>query len=551
MANKGAVDLDSKDRIILANLVERIVAQRGGIFRLMGPVTATELAVLRRSAGLEAISLDAEQPEPTATLPVSLPAPAAEPPPIPFVLNDRLIQVTVAAKGLLCIDFGTAASKVGFSDGSGTAEPLTIGIEAGDPQDLNWAPSSVLIDHADLFQFGWRAEDAGRRGAGIPLRSFKSKLWDDPAALLAPALRGTNGSFTFEECLTSYLAYLCNVADGALDRGGHDTRVSRRYAMPYAYDEERRAVRERLGTLLWRGAILSDSLGDMLRTGVGAPLMRAALDAVADVPAPAWFFDEELPCIGEPVAAGSFAMREDASQLTVYMIVDIGAGTTDFCILCVKNRIDGGTEPIQIRDGSLSVPMAGDRVDEALLGFVEENFGPDAELLFRADARLYKERLFIDGTVRLDLDDGTPVDFDRSDFLADRRWKEFVEALQAAQLACFRRADQTYLTRYGSGAVRVVLTGGGAALPLDAALCIGRTEGGKGIGRERVDALPIALRDQYATIENLLPRLIVSLGGSFPLQPRELDRSGARTSVGQPPRRVYHPFDKADAGLDH
>ncbi|WP_231420803.1 hypothetical protein [Sphingomonas sp. Leaf205] len=437
---------------------------------------------------------------------------------------------------------------VGMKDAG--AAKVADRIEAGDPQYLNWAPSSVLIDQDDQFQFGWRAEHAGRRGAGLPVRSFKSKLWDDPAALLESALRGSGGSFTFEECLTSYLAYLCNVTDGALVRAGHATHVSRRYAMPYAYDDERRSVRERLGTLLWRGAILSDSLGDMLRTGVEAGLMRAALDAVADVATPSWFFDAELPCIGEPVAAVGFAMREDASQLAVYMIIDIGAGTTDYCILCVKNRLDGATEPIQIRDGSLSVPIAGDQVDEALLGFVEENFGPEAEALFRANARLYKERLFVDGTVRLDLEDGTPVDFDRSNFLADRRWREFVEALQAAQLACFRKADQTYLTRYGSGAVRVVLTGGGAALPLDDALCIGRTEGGTGIGRERVDALPLALRDQYAAIETLLPRLIVSLGGSFPSQPKELDRSGARTSNGQPPRRVYQPFDKATAGLD-
>lgn len=428
-----ADDIDDSDRTIVSNLIERIVAQRNGLHRLVGPVTPGELSALKRAVGLGEVPhvrRDATSEPVGAT--------------VPFPLNDRLLRVSAAADGLLCIDFGTAASKVAFSDASGEAGPLTIGLEAEDPRDGNWAPSSVIIDSEDRFQFGWRAEELGRHGAGQPVRSFKSRLWEAPEALAERALEGADTQFSFEECLTTYLAYLGNVTDGALVRLGHSTHVARRYAMPYAYDDARRAVRQRLGTLLWRAALLSDSLGDAIRTGVDAAVMRAGLDAVADVPTPEWFFDRELPCVGEPVAAGSFAMQEERSQLTVYMIIDVGAGTTDFCILCVKNRIDGTTEPIQIRNGSLSVPVAGDQVDEALLAFVEENFGPEAETAFRADVRLYKERLFADGSVRLDLADGTPVDFAKSDFIADRRWTSFVEELQSAQLACFLAADQTY-----------------------------------------------------------------------------------------------------------
>lgn len=533
--------MTNEERARLRSLVERIIPYRDGLHRLVGPIGPLELQALRAAMGdlNGAPRSDSDVPDPTIVAqPASL-----------TVTLDTAIHSKTRPEGLLCIDFGTAASKAAYDLGGDEPEPLALGTRGSDPDGIFWISSTIAVDPNGLVLLGGAAEAFLRANPSAPgLRSFKSQLWGDPALLHQQALADGGVSFSFGDCLLAYLACLSRLISLELEDAGEDRHMPRRYAMPYAYDPERIAVRKLLGIMIGQAAILADTLGDELIAGVPAPKLRAALDAVAGVTAPAWLTDTDPACIGESVAAGAFAMDQELAQLTVYMIVDVGAGTTDFCILCLKNKADGTFEPIQIRNGSLSVACAGDTLDEALKGYIRDTWGwEDVERTLGLGLRSLKEALFQHGGFTHDLADATPFTLDREEFLGSPQWQGFLSTLTQAQEACFAQADQKYLLDYGSGAIRIVLTGGGSALPLSETLATGRI---RHLMRTPTSALPDGLRDRYAEIENDLPRLAVALGGSFEITPIEQDRTEAKTSLGITAPRIWRPIDKTSAGLD-
>lgn len=526
------------DRAFITALFERIVPGDSALYQLKGPIGPSEYEALRRIArpggGVRV--------EPSLLITV-----------LPEVqLDRRLLVAEPVEEGRICIDFGTAASKIAFEAEDGLFEPLQIGLEDG--ADPFWVRSLIAIDADGLIVFGQRAKHAGN--AGLPvLSSFKSKLWAEPGVLDSVALEQGGVSFSYRDCIQAYLAFLTQLGASRLREKGVSPWVHRRYAMPFAYDSDRRNVRDALGIMLGRAAVLSDTFGDELATGVDAARMRSALDAAATITPPGWLLAPP-GCVGEPVAAGAFSMDEELSKLTVYMIADVGAGTTDFCILCLKKRADGDLEPIQIRDGALSVELAGDAIDAALVQFlVEEQAGEEYRGRLVAIAPGLKERLFATGAAdneRFDHEfvDGFMVNISREDFLASRHWTDFVERLCAAQAQCFDGADRVYLQNYGGGAVRVVITGGGSALPLRDVLGEGASPGEVPVKRVFAPDFPPAIRNRFAEMLPDLPRLAVSLGGSRESLPGDYDRSNARTIPGITAPWVAAPFDKSKTGFE-
>lgn len=239
------------------------------------------------------------------------------------------------------------------------------------------------------------------------------------------------------------------------------------------------------------------------------------------------------------------------------MIVDVGAGTTDFCILCLKKRADGDLEPIQIRHGALSVETAGNSVDSALVEFlVREQAGEEHRARLTADAPRIKERLFALTAAddeRFDYDElpgQMLLDVGRQDFLASTQWREFENALREAQARCFDGADRKYLQDFGQGAIRVIMTGGGSALPLQLALAEGVSPGEVKVERIAAADFPLAVRQRFADNLADLPRLAVALGGCRDALPADYDRSHARTTTGITPAYVWSATDKSSTGVD-
>jgi molecular chaperone DnaK (HSP70) len=474
----------------------------------------------------------------------------------PFKLDATLLSQKRVTEGLLCVDFGTAASKVGYDDGEDRVEPLAVGTQAGEGSPF-WVTSAIAIDADGKMVFGDRAAAAAEATSGRVVTSFKSRLWGDPRMLDEAALASGDVQFTYRDCIQAYLAFLTHLAASALKAKGVSAYTPRRYAMPFAYDEQRRHVRSVLGDMLGRAALLADSLGASLVSGVDVSTMRAALTKCDEsTRLPSWLVAKN-GCVGEPVAAGNFAMDEEVGALTVYMIADVGAGTTDFCILCLKRRRDGDIEPLQIRDGSLSIEVAGESVDQALVDFlVRSQVGEGARKEIAANSRLIKERLFAltaseDENFDLEIAGSILLNVDRQEFLRSPEWKAFTRQLRKAQSECFDRADRAFLQGFGNaGAIRVVVTGGGSALPLMDALAKGRSPGQVKVLRTPAPDFPIAIQQRFANNLADLPRLAVSLGGSRPTLPGDFNRTTAKTTHGVTAPYVAQPFDKTKTGLE-
>ncbi|HVQ08518.1 MAG TPA: hypothetical protein VMS43_08780 [Allosphingosinicella sp.] len=460
-------------------------------------------------------------------------------------LNTSVLKARPVRRGCLSVDFGTAASKIAYEPGADRFEPLAIGDE-GDPF---WVRSAIAIDKGKMV-FGGRA----RLGGSPVLTSFKSRLWGDPARLDAEALTDGDISFSYRDCVQAYLAFLTQLGARRLREKKVSPYTPRRYAMPFAYDEAHRAIRRELGEMIKRAVVLADTFEDELLAGIEVARMREALDALRTVSAPEWLLAEP-PCVGEPVAAGAFAMDSEIGKQTVYMIADVGAGTTDFCILCLKKRADGDLEPIQIRNGALSISVAGDAVDEALVEFLVQEAGEQHRKRLMTNAREIKERLFAVGAdddeeFYHDLPAGDLVRVNRREFLASLHWRKIARQLRSAQANCFDGADRKYLQDFGGGAIRIVLTGGGSALPLTKVLAGGRSGGQVRVKRTKVEDFPVGIRQRFSAITGVLPRLAVALGGSRDTLPADFDRSAARTSTGVVAPYVPWAFDKTKTGLE-
>lgn len=523
--------MSDAERARIEALIERIVPYRDGLYRLVGPLTSLELQALH--------STIARDHDPKLGI-----RPAVD-------LNLALFSAEQPNDSLMCIDFGTAASKIAWNPSTGPFEPLAIGVVAGDDEpDPFWVRSAIAIDDQGMMVFGRRAELAAERTGEAALTSFKSRLWEEPHRLNEIALESDLASFTYEDCIQAYLAYLTLLGEQAVLAAGGERYTPRRYAMPYAYDLDRKLIRVLLGDMLGKGAVLADTLGPELKNGVEAWKMRLALDALVELEIPSWIHAQPS-CVGEPVAAGNFAMDIELGRQTVYMIVDIGAGTTDFCILCLKKRGDTDElEPIQIRGGSVSVPTAGDAIDQALVNYLVRVEQADQwRNLLARNIRATKERLFNDGSVDLELPGQALIHVKRDDFVGSPEWQKFVRGLARIQAQCFDQADRVYVENYGSGAVRVVITGGGSVLPVRDALASGRSGGEINVLRVFADALPEDILNRFAAIQASLPRLAVSLGGALDQLPADHDRTDAKTTPGISARRTWKPIDKSKAGL--
>ena len=518
-------------QLIVRSLLQRIVPGEHGLFVLSGPITPCELDALRQLVGQSEIR-DSDAGSHSSS-------------PVAVILDRTLLEKEPTAEGLVCFDFGTAASKVAIDLDEGPT-PLAIGARAGDPASnaIFLSPSTLALHEGRLI-FGWRAEQAAETDPSVPLvRSLKSTLWGSPDRINELALSAFGHGFTNRDLLILYLSYLSRLVSTELEELGQDPHLMRRYAMPFAYDDQHEQIRFEFGRLLGQAAILADSLGDRLLEGVEPDLARGALDAVENVEPPAWLLGSP-PCVGEPVAAGNFAMAREPGDRTLYMIVDIGAGTTDVCVMALRERF-GESEPITIPGGALSVEFAGDHLDDLLAGHLSETQAPGlADVILRRKREL-KERLFRDGVISVDLDD-VPLYLTKDDFLLTREWAHFVDSLRSALGRCVDALDHGYRNTWGNGAIRVAITGGGSFLPLGE-LQSGRI-GDCNVALQAVDALPEELQARYFEIRNELPRLVVCLGGVSEALPEPLDQRQSPRDPASPGTRRFAPLNKSADGL--
>ena len=534
---------------LLLNLIQRIDLGQIAAF------TALERAALvyaQKALGEDDTSATADPQEPVLKPAgtASVPAPQAEPEVAPtprHALPEVKLNLTAIERDtpsdpdvLLCLDFGTAMSKAfAFVQPAGYID-LDLGRAAGGRGYP--VPSSVFIGTDGKAYFGFEAitqSDGLAANGRERLDSFKTWLslgsggdLDSEARTLKSSQNPVGGGLTQGDAIRMYLAYLTDLATNCLgDNQGAPNRktagryVLRRFARP-SWPDQKQAdwADEQMKRYLSEAQVLADTFSGRWAGGIQVMQLKAAIEQIKQRGArPRYLIDIGVP---EPVAVAAGAVSASENFRDFYLVVDAGAGTTDFGFFFSGHALDGQTKVFQVSSSIHGLMHhAGNRVDELLRNVIRrrhaiEGSSPEAESIergMREQSRAWKELLFRDGKVDYMLVTGDGGTIDRKDFLADGAVQEFGRALEAGLRKSLEALDDTYLAQLAHDPVRlnVLVTGGSAPLPMVRSLADGVIEiKGFKIMRQLAEAMPEWMAGKPREFVDAYLQLAVAIGGA-------------------------------------
>lgn len=479
----------------------------------------------------------AEEVETPAVGRVSVPEQPCQMEDVELDLASTQVEIEDDPGALLCLDFGTAFTKAHAMRGWSDPVDIELGSYAGSETPM-MVESSVWIDDEGIH-FG---PDAISRTEEVPagrrrFDSMKRRLLDleGGGSLLEPVGDDINPwagqlDFTKLGLLTLYLAYVTHLLSTALEAEGISKHLPRRLTRPCWSGEAGKALSGALRVIVAKAIILADTLGDDLTGGLSVEKAAGALDAVDRLP------DETIRSVidsliledlSEPEAvAAPFEAERDWHFLTV---VDVGAGTTDVATFLLRAHPNWERGKIMLVPGSrASLDKAGDEIDRILFdylrGELEEAMDPSdvaaMEAWLRATIRDQKLELFRDGIVEVGYGEATVV-LDLEGFRAFDEMKS-LEADMVAMLQGTFAAMPSHLVEkiVDKGGVRLLLSGGGATLPMATGLADKAFAARTGTIRARLtDVRPDWESSKGEEFRSIYPQLAVAVGGASPFLP--------------------------------
>jgi len=541
--------MDAKDaRLLLTSLLDRIeMDPETGKRKLVGNISESECEALQEALkfleGVTASGKEAPRAE-------EIKGTEKEGAKAPYVsvskLNTAALERTEPEDGdvILCLDFGTARSKAFATqcDEGSLARYLELGLGArAGEADLTYpVTSSLWIDENSRIYFGKEAvvrSLQGKREGRSRLDSLKQALSQglkrDPDEVpLDEAMNPTGIRLCEGHVLVLYLAYLTDLAVSELaERHGKSRYVGRRFALPY-WDEERRVWGE---TILRRHLAMAQIIGDTFhgKWGEGIDIERAR-NAIEEVKSlkklPDYLLKEG---VSEPIAAGGSRLRaNDVGFRNLAVVVDVGAGTTDFgAFLVVSQSQDKVPKVCPIANCARTVRQAGNTVDNCLRLEILNKHGIDsghsdyrrinADLQLRI--REYKERLFRDKTLKYILQNEASGTVDLDSFLRSSKVEAFADTLHVTFKELVESIPESFVKRLGEAGLVIVLTGGGASMPMvqkfgEEPIYVH----GVRMNCRQAGLVPEEIRLDYPSLEAEYPQLAVAMGGAAPTLLREL-----------------------------
>ncbi|MBX5128505.1 hypothetical protein HJB53_18490 [Rhizobium lentis] len=460
------------------------------------------------------------------------------------------------SNSIVCVDFGTSFSKA-FATvaGSGGLRYVDLAIGDGLSGSRLTTPSELLVINNRIY-FGSKARqhvDDTQTSTDTIIDSIKQfitlgKEVSKLGAARLPPVQDPNGDLTQRDVLVLYLAHLMHLTEKALIDAGLSRDLLRRFAHPAWKDGAKDENAKEMRRLMAEAIVLARSIGSDLEDAVDLPSAVTLLEQLKTLS------EDLLPTvlIGEPVreatAAGAGAListPENTRQ--AYLIVDIGAGTTDVAgFLCVNNTEWDNARVFEISKAAAAINKAGNMLDQILHRHILESSSltPDtteyrsAALYIRRQRRALKEQLFAEGRLVVLLPTDESVIVELETFLALKMMRDFEKSLYdlVAQSAEVVAGD--------ASRIKLVATGGGSRLPIVSKLAVDGVQiGQRRIDFDLVDAMPDRLGTTNPELSQAFPQVAVAFGGSLPELPEQ--RSSVPTGIEQAPKRLLTPVYKS------
>jgi len=541
-------------RILLKNLLRRIKPLDSQQFELPGVLTEDELEALQYALALldEAPQVIVERPgvvitpvivAPTSQTIISEAKAEAQPdsfvggkeespPSLSAELDLSVFELPEAPENArLCMDFGTAMSKATLvidADDYEEIHVLNLGIPGDQPEvSETMLISSVYIDNGGTLWFGKNAVDFSlvEAGEGERMRVDNVKRFLSEDALHSPVptpYNPTDISILFGDLLLAYLTFMTWTVNECLADHDMPRNLKRRFAMPCFEKEKSREVAARLRVLLGEAQVLADTLGDRLQSGLPLGEFIQAVQQLRSEGRSYEFVTEQLT---EPLGVANALLSSAGSTNSVTLVVDVGAGTSDMSLYRLQSNPNTPVRQAVEVDGSArGITRAGNYLDLALIHLLlsKGGIGSDHSRKMKIQRELslrmrdYKEALFNDGFLTVRLLDGEIVEVSLQEFMALEAVQKFAQDLEQCLLDVLSSVDSSWVqVAQKNGGLAVVLTGGGAKLPMVQALASGQLDlNGQSVPRIHAPDFPRWLQEEYPELEDDFPRIAVSLGGA-------------------------------------
>jgi len=535
-------------KILINNLLQRIVAEADGVMKLPGAFTSQELEALHVAISAlestqEANTMPSNRlpplPSGGASMDENYEVPTATAATVSgkdeLIGSEPELDLEVLTVGpvpenvRLCLDFGTAMSKATLIDDSdGSIHVLPLG-EYGE-QDVIGQPimliSSIYIDSDGLLWFGQqaieRSLDEDEDGSRDRIDSVKASVSDGWLHIeLNERQNPTDHRVTYEDMVLANLMFLTWAVNHCVEALNYPRNVLRRFAMPCLSGEREQIAIQSLTCMLGQAQILADTYFQALPTGIPLVAFLGAAKQLRNS-------DYEYAFIGnhltEPMGVAGSRMSFSKDVRTVFMVIDVGAGTTDFGLFKVvfdtKKQI---AKAVEAQGSNLAITEAGNHLDELLMHYVLSKSQVDAENpiwtnlsgALKREIRSFKETLFRENEVIIPLFNSATVEVKLQEFLDLEPVQQFEKDIKETIKKIFEVVDSSWIRSIPDSRLGVILTGGGAQLPMirKAANDAIMTRHGM-IKLQEAIQFPNWMAEDYPELEDDYPRIAVSLGGA-------------------------------------
>lgn len=548
-------------KLIVKGLLERLDADASSRFpQLTAFVSGIEREAVKALLEIPLETAVAAQPS-TIQCDSEIPGTIQEPAPhaeqvrhllsIKLDLSSLDAAVYSSSEQVVCLDFGTAKSKA-FASLSREPDPdpsdlveLGLGLrDLDEDRTVYCINSSIWISDDGLMFAGAEAlrqstapGTAGRQRKRLD--SIKQELNLSNAEknlaqrLLEPEINPTRTQLSYQDAICFFLAYLTDLTGQELVAQEHQPRFKRRFTLPCWRDAQRKWASAEIHKCLRRAQLLADTFHGRWKDGVSVDDFKAAaIQAATYDPKLMHIFDHNYQTasdsgILEPIASGSSRIWADRSARNLVLVVDVGAGTTDFSLFwVVQGTALEHRRAFPIQPCADAIRMAGDTIDDILLkkiiGAAHGDLNDANRNRIATDLRLrglrrIKEQLFDRGTAEVSLVTDQLVRLDRQEFENCAEVKAFTRELEQRISGFLGKVHSSWNKTPGDALL--VLTGGCARLPFIQALSERIWSiAGQSVRFSPTKLLPDVVASNFdSDFQREYPQLAVAMGGALPL----------------------------------